>query len=532
MKNVFKVAFMSVLLLFAVKVNAEPANDSFIDDNLYKCVIDSYNIGKEEYKNYNYNISIEELITITKLDCKVYSGLIENLSGLNKLTGLKSLNISGNTFLGGNLNLKIGGTGKLKSNIVLPPGLSLTDITYSYSVDGIVKVENGVVTALKGGTTYVTMTAKVTGNEIKEKYLVSVAGKQTTHPPTTSVKKSNNAYLKSLSVSNAEIDFKKSTFVYSLFVPKNISEVTIKASLEDSKASFVSGYAPRKVTLKQGANTVYIKIKAEDGTIKTYTLGITRSNGEDTNNLLSNIELSSGEIDFKPEVTIYTISVSNDVKELKVNAKATSLLAKVEVSDTLLKVGENKITITVTPESGDKKVYQLIVNREEFDSKDNYLKSLSIDGYDIDFKKDVFNYELSIKKESSLKINAVKEVVNSSVSIIGNKELVNGSKVIIRVTDVDGNIRDYTINITKSVLFDLSYKMIILFAEFIIILILLLVIIFRPKNKGVKRNNRNINRHGGNGRKINFVNNKVCRKCGAINDPLAIVCYLCGTELK
>ena len=36
MKNVFKVAFMSVLLLFAVKVNAEPANDSFIDDNLYK----------------------------------------------------------------------------------------------------------------------------------------------------------------------------------------------------------------------------------------------------------------------------------------------------------------------------------------------------------------------------------------------------------------------------------------------------------------------------------------------------------------
>ena len=322
------------------------------------------------------------------------------------------------------------------------------------------------------------------------------------------------------------------TFVYSLFVPKNISEVTIKASLEDSKASFVSGYAPRKVTLKQGANTVYIKIKAEDGTIKTYTLGITRSNGEDTNNLLSNIELSSGEIDFKPEVTIYTISVSNDVKELKVNAKATSLLAKVEVSDTLLKVGENKITITVTPESGDKKVYQLIVNREEFDSKDNYLKSLSIDGYDIDFKKDVFNYELSIKNESSLKINAVKEMVNSSVSIIGNKELVNGSKVIIRVTDVDGNIRDYTINITKSVLFDLSYKMIILFAEFIIILILLLVIIFRPKNKGVKRNNRNINRHGGNGRKINFVNNKVCRKCGAINDPLAIVCYLCGTELK
>ena len=170
---------------------------------------------------------------------------------------------------------------------MLPPGLSLTDITYSYSVDGIVKVENGVVTALKGGTTYVTMTAKVTGNEIKEKYLVSVAGKQTT--PTPPVKKSNNAYLKSLSVSNAEIDFKKSTFVYSLFVPKNISEVTIKASLEDSKASFVSGYAPRKVTLKQGANTVYIKIKAEDGTIKTYTLGITRSNGEDTNNLLSNI---------------------------------------------------------------------------------------------------------------------------------------------------------------------------------------------------------------------------------------------------
>ena len=41
----------------------------------------------------------------------------------------------------------------------------------------------------------------------------------------------------------------------------------ITASLEDSKASFVSGYGPRTVNLKYGSNSAVIKVKAENDSI-------------------------------------------------------------------------------------------------------------------------------------------------------------------------------------------------------------------------------------------------------------------------
>ena len=72
-------------------------------------------------------------------------------------------------------------------------------------------------------------------------------------------------------------------------VKSDVSSVVITASLEDEKSTFVKGYGPRTVSLKNGFNSFLIKVKSEKGNIKTYTINITRDDGRSKNNNLSSI---------------------------------------------------------------------------------------------------------------------------------------------------------------------------------------------------------------------------------------------------
>lgn len=508
----YKIFLIIFLFLLLTPVYAGPANDTFLDDNLYSCIIDAYNLTALEKKDYSYNILPEELIEIKSLDCSSYAGKIENLTGLNKLVGLTNLNISGNTFIGGAVTLKINETSTLNSTIVLPNQLTLTDSIYTVSDSKIASVNDGVVTGLSSGSTYITKTSKVTGNVIIEKYLVSVKEDE-------NVKKSNNNFLSSLSLSTGKIDFNKNTKGYTVVVSKDVNTITINAETEDKTASFVSNYGPRKVSLKEGNNSFYIKVKAANGEINVYSLIIVKSNGKDDNNLLSNIVLSTGEIDFKSTVENYNLTVEYEVDNIDVTAVTESLLATTKISDTKLDVGENTISITVTAENGNEKIYELNVYREDIESTKNYLKSLNVKGYNINFSMDVLDYKIKIKNEDSLNIVATKDKTSSSVSIVGNKNLKNNSVIKIIVTDENDLKREYTINIIKPFIYNLSFEIIILFIEFIIIIILILLIIFRPKNK-MKMNKRVIPK------------NKICSNCNTINTPNSKVCYVCGRPLE
>lgn len=523
MRKFFKVLCFFSLMFFVSTVNAAPANDLFLDDNLYKCIIDAYNVNLAEKKDYSYNILPEELNTITSLNCSNYKGKIEDLTGLDKLNNLTSLNLSGNVFLGGSLNIT-GSSGKLKSNLILPSKLSLTDKTYGVDNKSIVKIENNVVYPLSNGSTYITMTAKVSGNEITEKYLVSVSN--------PAFNKSSNSKLASLFLSEAEFGFDSDRTEYSVVVAESVKSVKINANLLDRKASFVSGYGPRTVELKQGSNNLLVKVKAEDGSITTYTVMVVRSDGNDLNNRLVNIELSIGKIDFDPDVHTYNFNVDSNINEIDVKAVAESALAKVDVSSTKLKVGVNKITITVTSESGSKGVYELVVTREDYDSLDNYLKNLIINNYPITFNRNIFDYEITIGSEKSLNITPVLEKSESTYTIVGNKDLKNDSKIVIKVSDTEGSTREYSIKVKKNSIFDIlssiniDIKWIILGLEFLIILILLLVIIFKNNsNKPKKVKNRKVKAQP-------KVTSNVCKACGTVNDMKSKTCYVCGNLLK
>lgn len=522
MKNVKKLFVLFVFSCFITNVNASPANDSFIDDNLYKCVIDAYNIDKEDKKDYTYSILPEELNTITTLDCSNYKGSIEDLTGLNTLRGLTSLNLSGNTFLGGSLKIT-GDYGTLKTSINLPSTLSLTAISYEIQDKNIIKIENNKVYPLDNGSTTVIMTAKVSGNEIKEKYLVSVSNPK--------FNKSSNAKLASLYLSKGEFAFDSDTTSYTVVVDKDTTSVKVNANVLDKTASFVNNYGPRTVELKEGTNEILVKVKAQDSSIKTYTINVIRSDGNDLNTRLINIELSIGEIDFKPDVHVYSVNVDSNIDNIDVKAVTESSLAEAKVSDTKLKVGINKITITVTSESGGVGVYELLVTREDYDSLDNYLSSINIKDYNITFNRNKFNYDLTIGFEKELSITPVLENKESSYEIVGNSDLKNNSKITIKVSDKEGSTREYVINIKKNSILDIiDYRLVILGIEFIIIFILILILIFRKPNK--PRKPKKVKKPKRSNTPQPKVSQNVCKACGTVNDMKSKTCYVCGNLLK
>lgn len=522
MKKVLKYLVFSLLFFACGEVYATPSNDMFIDDNLYKCIVDNYNSEMGTSYNYTDVIYQADLNNLNKLDCSKYSGSIEDLTGLDKLIGLTSINLSGNTFIGGSLTLNKN-SASLKSNINLPSQIKLSNVAYSMTTPDIVKVNNGVVTPLNVGSTKVIMTANTNGGTIKEEYLVTVS----------SLNRSNNNKLASLYLSKGEFKFDSDTLSYTTIVDNSVTKVTVNAKVLDSKAKFVTNYGPREVNLNEGNNNIEIKVMAENGDVKTYTILVMRSNGNDTNNRLINIELSTGNIDFSPDVYIYSFTVESNVDELSIKAVSESPLSSVDISDTKLKVGENTITITVTSESDDKKEYKLIVTREDYDSPDNYLSNLSIDGFSINFSRNTFNYNLKINDEKSLNITAIPEKSDATYTIMGNVNLKNKSIIKIYVSDKEGSTRTYIINISKDEpKLSIDYRLVIVFGCFLVIFILIIVLISRNNNNRPRRVKKvKPVKQVRTARPKVKVTNNVCKNCGTVNDIGSTKCYICGNNL-
>ena len=89
-------------------------------------------------------------------------------------------------------------------------------------------------------------------------------------------------------------------------------------------------------------------------------------NGSD-NNYLNSLSIKGYKFDnnFSKEKTTYFVTVKNSTKKVTVNYKRSSTKSKVIVTgNTNLKVGINKILVTVNAENGSSRVYRIYVTRE------------------------------------------------------------------------------------------------------------------------------------------------------------------------
>lgn len=105
-----------------------------------------------------------------------------------------------------------------------------------------------------------------------------VAAPTTTITPKT-IKLSSDNLIKTLKIKGYTIDFDPNKLEYSIKVKNNTKSLNLEIVLSDENASYeVSGNQNFKV----GENLVTIKVTAEDGSERTYTLKVTKDKSKDT----------------------------------------------------------------------------------------------------------------------------------------------------------------------------------------------------------------------------------------------------------
>lgn len=118
--------------------------------------------------------------------------------------------------------------------------------------------------------------------------------------------------LSSLTVSGTTFNFNENTTSYELEVDSD--KVTISATRKDTN-SVVSGDTGSK-NLKYGLNTFYVKVTSESGSVKTYTLKITRPDNRSKENYMLSFKFGNYDLDFSKDKTNYDLIVNNKITRI------------------------------------------------------------------------------------------------------------------------------------------------------------------------------------------------------------------------
>ena len=351
---------------------------------------------------------------------------------------------------------------------------------------------NGLVT-LSGNSTNATV--KVTAeNGSSTNYVVTI-NKQTTEPVVT--EKSNDATLKSLDVSGFSLSpvFEPTVNNYSMRVNNNITALNVTAIPNHDKATVqISGNSGWAV----GNNVITILVTAEDGTTtNTYYVTVTRAaanvKSSDTNIDLRILSTHVMEPVFNNSINEYEVTVPFDVTKLDMTITPYDKKTTVQVSgNENFEIGDpNLVTILVTAEDGTTKTVTLKVTRSE-DTASADIIDLRVVGHTLnpEFKPSITEYKVNVgHKENDLNL-IVKVAEDSTYEVTGNKDFKAGKNVVlIKVTDKNGYIKYYQIEVTKASKKALTFfgfpliPFIIFLLLFLLLLFLLLLLLRRRKEE-------------------------------------------------
>lgn len=254
---------------------------------------------------------------------------------------------------------------------------------------------------------------------------------------------------------------------------------------------------------------------------------------------LSSLSSDVGEFDkeFDSETTEYTLTVPEGTTEITLSGSLFNEEDEVVgLSSYTIDSDNMTITVVVTTLSGEEKTYTINVVRvvnssnegetpteevvEEVVetpavlpivyyvySSNNYLKSLNIKDYEIDFNKNTLEYKLKVKSDVRfLDITAVAEDYRSRVEINGNEEFKEGENTVtIKVTAEDGSVKEYKVLVDKEAAKDDTVveeektgttEKIVIIVLIVLVVLGLLYLIFKKDdedNSSVKEVNKNNN---------------------------------------
>lgn len=334
----------------------------------YKCIIGGAKFLGEDYISIGQNTRYFEKFAVSvssgrythQYQQNITAPLTEGISAYNSYAGVSGLldeplmfiipiyknmpstkvsapvNKNVNSYL---KNIKVNGTSL--------SGFSYDKLNYEMTINDNISSLNITAETINSKAT-VSGTGNKTLNAGKNEYNIVVkseAGNTTTYKITVTknvneeeVTLSGVNTLKNITIDKINFNFSKDKLVYNLEVENNINKINISYEIDDNKAT-ASG--AKEVSLIEGTNKIEIKVTAEDKTVKTYTLNITRKGTS-----ISTILNSSG-VKYNNSY-MYGIKINTGVSSLINNIKKVNSSATVTITD------KNSKAKTSTFATGDK----------------------------------------------------------------------------------------------------------------------------------------------------------------------------------
>ena len=237
--------------------------------------------------------------------------------------------------------------------------------------------------------------------------------------------------------------------------PKNVS---------DQNYNLLTNTKTFKITVKKAATTTdknddKTTTKSSDATLKSLTSDVV-------------------EIDFSKDKTNYTINVDKTVTSLGLKAVANNSKAKIKITgDENFVTGNNIVKVVVTAENGTTKTYTITVVKSKYGS--GPLLDLEIKGYEIspEFDPSRLTYSVDVVGKTSVDVEYVLADKDSKVTIEGADNLqVGKNDVKVVVTEQDGTVTTYTIQVNVAASADIVEESNNLIWIIIIIILLLLIV--------------------------------------------------------
>lgn len=242
--------------------------------------------------------------------------------------------------------------------------------SYSKSSKNLGSLEKGeeVTRTGKGSNGWSRITFKGKTAYVSSSYLT------TTKP--TEEEKSNNKALKSLSIEGVNLspEFDPEITNYEVQVDESITELKINAIAADEKSKVeITG----NTDLKEGENTVTIKVTAEDETVRNYM--ITAIKGEKLPFGLTTLNVGNGELTptFQTDIYEYELVLTEDLATIEIDAILDLEGASVEVLGNEDLIDGSVITVLVY--SGEKDAEDTQVAEYKITVKKNLASTIVTD---------------------------------------------------------------------------------------------------------------------------------------------------------
>lgn len=299
------------------------------------------------------------------------------------------------------------------------------------------------------------------------------------------LQKENDLSLKSLKVNGESMKVAKDVVVYPYTSEYDTKTIILDVVPNDSSAR-VMKEEKYNFPLEDSSMSVDFSVKPIDGEALNYRVVVTRGVRPDTT--LKSLKVNDKDVLLSDKELKYEVMVPYSVNEPKIDAVPSNKDAKVKIDSKTLVVGDNEVKITITTDKAKSEYVLNIIREDNIDKSVANLKELKIDEYKrLDFKENVIDYVLHFSTiPNKLTIKATPKDQDANVEIEGNEDLVDGSKITIKVK-LDKVIREYYLVIKESKSITDNKKVVLgCIIGLVITIIILLILELRSRKKEKK----------------------------------------------